>query len=58
MTPLKMARQRKQVIRCINCPKLVQIGNVFYCEESGKILLPQFLEAKYDCSMQKGNEGK
>jgi hypothetical protein len=45
MTPLEMARQNEgKIFCCGECDKLVEIKGVFYCEESGKIILPMFIE--------------
>jgi hypothetical protein len=45
MTPLERAREREgKISYCDECNKLVEIRGTFYCEESGKIILPMFLE--------------
>lgn len=45
MTPLEYARAREGKIKyCDECPRLVIIENVHYCEETGKLILPMFLE--------------
>lgn len=48
MTPLEIARQRERdkdkIVYCDQCDKCVKFGNTFYCDESGKILLPYIFE--------------
>jgi hypothetical protein len=55
MTPLEKARAIKGVNACIECEKCVTIRGTYYCEESGKILLPMFTEhgAAMGCSIMK-----
>lgn len=60
MTPLERARQNEgKIFYCDECDKLVEIRGTFYCEESGKIILPMFLERgqgngpSFGCSMMK-----
>lgn len=45
MTPLERARNSKKERSesCISCAHLVEIRGVYYCDISGKILLPRFM---------------
>lgn len=46
MTPLEiakqMAEQKKSQPACEDCPKSERVGNLLYCQISGKIIMPQY----------------
>lgn len=47
LTPLEKARKMQQentLYSCHECRKCVKVGNLWYCEDSGKILHPMMLE--------------
>lgn len=46
MTPLekakRMAEETKKQPACEDCPKSERVGNLLYCQISGKIIMPQY----------------
>lgn len=46
MTPLEKAKQKAEQAKrspaCKDCPKSERVGNLLYCQISGKIIMPQF----------------
>lgn len=57
-TPLEIARERVMIKTCKNCEKREVINGCSYCGESGKILLPQFLDNECKYERIKRNEKK
>lgn len=46
MTPLEKAKKNKEEWKakppCCKCPKSERVGNILYCQVTGKIIMPQF----------------
>lgn len=47
MTPLETARNKRKDGSCIHCANCVEIKGIYYCEISGKILLPSIVNIGY-----------
>lgn len=44
LTPLEMARQKQNLLACVNCKNCVEVRGAYFCEKSGKLLIPRFME--------------
>ena len=46
MTPLEKAKQKlslsKSYPSCVECHRSERVGNLLYCQISGKIIMPQY----------------
>ena len=44
MTPLEKARKEENKIQCKTCKNCLLLNNIYYCEVSGKMIIPYTLD--------------